>query len=71
VIRYLASFIENNELNIVLELADAGDLSKMIRHFQRHSKRIPERTIWCVGCGAVWSNTCLTMTLQEVLYSSV
>lgn len=45
IINYNISFIERNELFIVLELADGGDLSKLIKYFQRRKQLIREHTI--------------------------
>ncbi|XP_046675520.1 serine/threonine-protein kinase Nek7-like [Homalodisca vitripennis] len=46
VIKYFASFIKNKELVIVLELAEAGDLGRMLHHFRRQRRLVPERTVW-------------------------
>lgn len=46
VVCYIHSFVENSELQIILELADAGDLAQLIAHCQRQHRLIAERTIW-------------------------
>ncbi|XP_046405747.1 serine/threonine-protein kinase Nek6-like [Ischnura elegans] len=46
IIEYIAAFIEGSELNIALELADAGDLSLLIKGFAKLGFLIPEKTTW-------------------------
>jgi NIMA (never in mitosis gene a)-related kinase len=50
VIKYLSHFIDNHDLYIVLELASAGDLSKMFKHFLQINKFLAEKTIWKFFC---------------------
>lgn len=46
IIKHIGSFIDGNDLYIVVELAGGGDLSKLISYFAKEGKLIPERTIW-------------------------
>jgi serine/threonine protein kinase len=42
----MGSWVSNMELFIALELADAGDLAAMIKHFKGKEKPLPEASIW-------------------------
>jgi NIMA (never in mitosis gene a)-related kinase len=46
VVCYLSSFVERNELLIVLELAEAGDMAQMIQHCQHRQRLLNEKVIW-------------------------
>jgi len=46
IITYLGSFIEENVLNIVLEFAAAGDLTRILTHYKKHRRLIQEQMIW-------------------------
>ncbi|KAI3632996.1 hypothetical protein MIR68_009071 [Amoeboaphelidium protococcarum] len=46
IIKYMESFVDKKDLIIVLELADAGDLLKMIKFFKAQNKTMPEKTVW-------------------------
>ena len=46
IIAYLDSFIENNELIIVFEWAEAGDLKRQVRKALEKKARFDERVVW-------------------------
>lgn len=46
IITYLGSFIEENVLNIVLEFAAAGDLTRVLGHYKKHRRLFPEKMVW-------------------------
>ncbi|KAL4144568.1 hypothetical protein PRNP1_013697 [Phytophthora ramorum] len=46
IIQYLDAFVQNNELYIAFEWAEAGDLKRQIRKANEKGVRFDERTIW-------------------------
>lgn len=46
IIRYIESFIEQNEMFIVVEWAEKGDLKQLIRTTQTRQSFIEERRVW-------------------------
>ena len=46
IVAYLDSFIEGNELIIVFEWAESGDLKRQVRKAQERQVRFEERVIW-------------------------
>lgn len=46
IIRYLDSFIEDNQLHLVFEYAEAGDLKRQLRKAREREARFDERVIW-------------------------
>lgn len=46
IIKYIDSFIENNELYIVTEWAEKGDLKKLIKEHSADENPFDEATIW-------------------------
>ncbi|KAG5458642.1 MAG: kinase-like domain-containing protein, partial [Olpidium bornovanus] len=46
VISCLASFVEKNELLIVLEMAEAGDLARLVQDYRNRKQLIPEAAVW-------------------------
>ena len=46
IIKYYASFLENESLCIIMEYAELGDLYSLIKHYKRHQKYFDEILIW-------------------------
>ncbi|KAH9360062.1 hypothetical protein HPB48_020278 [Haemaphysalis longicornis] len=75
IVKYYVSFVEKDELNIVLELADGGDLAQLIQAsgFGQQGKLIPEPTIWRYFSQVLWCGvvTRVVLAFADVKPSNV
>jgi NIMA (never in mitosis gene a)-related kinase len=46
IIQYLESFLQGNELYLVLELAEGGDVAQLVERCKAHGRRLHELEIW-------------------------
>ena len=49
IIKYYSSFLENENLYIIMEYAENGDLYSIIKHYKRHLKYLEEINIWRIA----------------------
>ena len=49
IIKYYASFLENESLCIIMEYAELGDLYTLIKHYKRHQKFFDEILLWRIA----------------------
>ncbi len=72
VVKYLESFVLNNNLNIVMEYCDGGDLGLYLKEYIKTGKFLPEEKIWkifiqiCLGINYIHSKKILHRDLKTM-----
>jgi len=74
VVKYFDSFEEDNNLNIVMEFCDSGDLCKFLDYHRLNKKPLSEDLIWnfflkiALGLGYIHKKNILHRDLKNIKY---
>lgn len=72
IVKYLESFVESNNMNIVMEYCDGGDLSQYLNHQMKSGKILSEEKIWkffiqiCLGLSIIHNKKVLHRDLKSL-----